>query len=223
VDTVTSGDVLGVINVRAKTAVESALRLRHTIEQVLSYAQVRNHIAPGAPNAAALTEQMAIALPKAADGVHHKSMPHAQAPAFVQRLRDMRAGSVAAHALEFIVLTGTRTGEVRKAVWSEFDLPNKLWTIPAARMLKGSAKKKTPHYVPLTDAMIDILTAMQAVKVSKYVFPGAVPGKALTDNTFQRLMKGPLGITDAVPHLMEAWNGYLAARPANVVPLKNVS
>jgi integrase len=195
VDNVTSADAVNVVCAYAKVAKASASRLRGWIEQVLDYAQAHNHIEAGKANVAKLTKAMKRALPEAPASKHHASLPHGEAPAFIQRLRAMRVDanggiSVAAHALEFIILTGGRAGETRKAVWSEFDVTNKLWTIPAPRMLKGSAKVKVPHVVPLTDAMVEILTAMRAIKCSNFVFPGKVPGKPLDNKNFERMLEG---------------------------------
>ena len=58
---------------------------------------------------------------------------------------------------QMLVLTGLRLGEVCGARWSEFDLDRREWTIPAARMKKTRAGAK-PFVVPLTDAMIEVLS-----------------------------------------------------------------
>jgi integrase len=71
-------------------------------------------------------------------------------PAFLIDLRSF--SSLSAVALEFVILTATRTNEALGATWPEFDLPNKLWTIPAARM-KGGRE----HRVPLSDRAAQIV------------------------------------------------------------------
>jgi integrase len=61
--------------------------------------------------------------------------------------------SLSARALEFLILTGARTGEVIGATsWAEFDLEAGVWTVPGARM-KGGRQ----HRVPLCDRCITIL------------------------------------------------------------------
>jgi integrase len=195
VDTIVSADIVNVVCAYAKVAKASAMRLRGWIEQVLDYAQAHNHIEAGKANPAKLTKAMKRALPEAPASKRHLSLHYSEAPAFIEQLRAMRVDanggiSVAAHALEFIILAGGRAGETRKAVWPEFNLTDKLWTIPAARMLKGSAKVKVPHVVPLTDAMIEILVAMQAVRSSNYVFPGSKAGKPLDNKNFERMLEG---------------------------------
>jgi integrase len=72
-----------------------------------------------------------------------------------------------ARALEFCILTGTRSNEVRGALWSEIDLGAKLWSIPATRM-----KMKRPYRVPLSDAAMDLLKALPKMEGTDFVFPG---------------------------------------------------
>jgi integrase len=60
--------------------------------------------------------------------------------------------SVGRDALKLTVLTATRSGEVRNAVWSEFDLDKAVWSIPAERM-----KMKEPHVVPLATAAVALM------------------------------------------------------------------
>ena len=59
------------------------------------------------------------------------------------------ADRVSALALRLLILTATRTSEVLQAKWSEIDIENAVWTIPAARM-----KTKREHRVPLSDAIL---------------------------------------------------------------------
>lgn len=100
----------------------------------------------------------------------------------MQNLR-ARDGS-GARALEFAVLTATRTGEVLGAYWSEFDLRKRLWTIPAARTKVGKE-----HRVPLSDAALAVLHQMEKVKTGPYVFPGARPNSPLSNMSFLMVLR----------------------------------
>ena len=91
------------------------------------------------------------------------ALPYREAPAFMREL-GQRQG-IAARALEFAVLTASRTGEVVGATWPEFDLDEASWVVPAARMKGGEE-----HRVHLTARAVEILKAMQALK-QPYVFP----------------------------------------------------
>ncbi len=110
---------------------------------------------------------------------------------FMQEL-SKREG-VSARALEFLILTAVRSGEVRGATWNEIDLEARIWTIPADRM-----KAAKEHRVPLCNRAIDILSDLPKFEGVDFVFPssrkkGVLSEMALTAIT--RRMK-----VDAVPH-----------------------
>ena len=96
---------------------------------------------------------------------HHLALPYAEIGAFMTELR--RRQNISARALEFLILTAGRRGEVIGARWSEIDLPGKVWTIPASRM-----KASREHRVPLTSAAVAVLKQMEAIRQSDFVFPG---------------------------------------------------
>lgn len=76
---------------------------------------------------------------------HHPAMPYAKVPAFVRRLRGLKGGAATRLAFEFLILTASRSGEVRLAKWYEIDFEDALWIIPAERM-----KTRVEHAVPLS-------------------------------------------------------------------------
>jgi integrase len=127
---------------------------------------------------------------------HHPAVPYAQVGDFMTALR--RNPSISAKALEFLILTGVRSGSVRLADWSEIDFSKKLWTIPATH-----TKSRTEHRVPLQPQAISLLKALPRMAGSTKVFPSPT-GKALSDMALSQLMRGmrdrgELSI-DAVPH-----------------------
>jgi integrase len=71
---------------------------------------------------------------------------------------------LSALALELLILTATRTGEVIEANWSEFDLDTKVWTIPAERMKAGKE-----HRVPLNTRAMEILEHLKTIRVNSYL------------------------------------------------------
>jgi integrase len=104
---------------------------------------------------------------------------------------------VAALALEFLILTVCRSGEVRGASWSEVDLESRVWVVPALRM-KGAR----PHRVPLTDRALQILMQVRPLRrADDLVFPGLKPGSALSDMTLAAVLRR-MGIppSKASPH-----------------------
>lgn len=68
-----------------------------------------------------------------------------------------------------LLLTGLRLGEACGARWSEFDLANKEWTIPAARMKKTRGGPK-PFIVPLTDAVLELLGSLPRLSSGDALF-----------------------------------------------------
>ncbi len=133
---------------------ETASRVRGRVESVLDFAKVRGF--REGENPARWKGHLDHILPsrhKVASVEHHAALPYADVPAFVAGV-SKRAG-VAARALEFAVLTATRTSEALGARWSEIDLAKKLWAIPAERM-----KARKEHRVPLSDRAISILETL---------------------------------------------------------------
>ena len=99
-------------------------------------------------------------------------------------MADLRARpALAAMALEFAVLTATRTSEVLNAQWSEFELDAGLWTIPAERM-----KARREHRVALSKRALAIVTELSAARSSDFVFPGQKPGKPLSNMALLMLL-----------------------------------
>jgi len=126
---------------------------------------------------------------------HHKALPYDKVAAALETVRQSEALLQTKLAIEFLVLTATRSGEVRLATWAEIDLANKVWTIPGERM-----KAKRAHRVPLTPCCLSILGRAKALKLpeSDLVFPGSAKGKPISDMTLSKLLK-ELGV-EAVPH-----------------------
>lgn len=126
---------------------------------------------------------------------HHASMPWQDVPAFIALLhasgpRRMRVTSL---ALEFLILTATRSGETRGALWTEIDLEHALWLIPPERM-----KAREQHCIPLSKRSLEILAELRSAHPrSELVFPSR-SGKPLSDMTLTKLLRDEE--LDATPH-----------------------
>lgn len=177
---VTTADVLAVLSPIWIEKAETARRVRQRIGTVMKWA-----IAQGwrENNPAA---DIAQALPKHDKGkVHRKALPYSDVPACLDVVKASGAGVATKLALELLVLTASRSGEVRNAVWPEIDLKAKVWEIPAARM-----KMKRPHRIPLTARAVSILESARSIcDGSELVFPGTIKGKPLSDMTLSKLVK----------------------------------
>jgi len=120
--------------------------------------------------------------PKSADR-HHQALPYVEVPDFIAWLRTCDASPATRLALEFLILTAARSGEVREAPWSEFDLEARVWVIPKGRM-KGNEE----HRVPLSSRALSLLNEARALHDGDLVFPGTL-GLPLSDNTLSKLMR----------------------------------
>ena len=150
VDVVTSEDVRRVLEPIWLKTPDAASKVRGCIEAVLDAARANGHRT--GENPARWRGHLDHLLPKQPKLVrgHHAALPFAELPTFMAELRARNA--TAALALEFCILTASRSGEVIGAQWSEFDLKTKVWTIPALRM-KGGRE----HRVPLSERATEIL------------------------------------------------------------------
>jgi integrase len=133
---------------------ETAKRLRGRIERVLSWAKGRG-LRQGENPArwAGHLDEMLASPAKIAKAQHHPALPYTEIAAFMAELRER--DSLSARALEFLILTAARTGEVIGATWDEIDPDEKTWTIPATRMKSGKE-----HRVPLSDRAMEILKGL---------------------------------------------------------------
>ena len=148
VSEVTTADVLAVLQPIWLAKPETARRVRQRIGTVMKWA-----VAHGwrTDNPA---EAISQALPKQTDTQQHrKALPYDKVPEFLEALRTSNAGDATKLALELVIVTASRSGEVRLAQWSEFDLNQGIWTRPALRM-----KSKKEHRVPLSPRALELLS-----------------------------------------------------------------
>lgn len=182
VDAITIQDVLRVLEPIWWEKTETASRVRGRIEAVLSWATVSGHRT--GDNPARWKGNLKEVLPTPSQIKEEANQP---AVAFDDLLRFYTALSQAkgmgARALEFVLFTVARSGEVRGAVWDEIDLDKALWTVPAQRM-----KAKREHRVPLSQAAVALLQALPRMQGNPLVFP-APKGGELSDMTLSQAMR----------------------------------
>lgn len=185
VGAIDTADVLRVLNPIWQATPETASRLRGRIAAVIDYATVRGWRERG-PNPAAWHGHLEHALApkgKLRPAAPHPALDWREAPAFMTALRD-EAG-MSALALEFLILTAARSGEVRGARWDEIDLTTGIWTVPAERMKAGRA-----HRVPLSRPALMILLKLAEVRDgSGLIFFGRARGQPLSDMSLTALLR----------------------------------
>jgi integrase len=182
VSLIATEDVLSVLNPIWRDKPETASRLRGRIERVLDFAKAKGWRT--GENPALWRGHLKNVLPprQRLSRGHHAAMPYRQLPAFIARLR--AAEAMAARALEFLILTAARSGEVYGARWSEFDLERGIWKIPAGRMKAGKE-----HRVPLSDQVLSLMRTLKETPVSEYVFPGYRTNCPLSSSAMEMLLR----------------------------------
>jgi integrase len=165
------------------TKTETASRVRGRIESILGWATTSGY--REGENPARWRGHLENLLPrktKVRPVEHHAALSYPEIGAFMVELR--RQEGIAARALEFTILTAARAGEVIGARWDEFNMAERLWTIPAARMKAGKE-----HRVPLSDAAVAIVKAMAEIRHSDFVFPGARRNSSMSNIVFYRCLR----------------------------------
>ena len=164
---------------------ETAARIRGRIENVLDAAKAQGLFQ--GDNPARWKGHLKAVLParQRLSRGHHAALPYDDFPTFMRELRAIKNG-LAATALEFCILTATRTNETLGIVWSEVDLAKSVWVIPAKRMKAGYE-----HRIPLPERAVEILKAMENMRVdyNPYIFPGRALGKSLSHVAMAHVLK----------------------------------
>ena len=184
---VTSAEVLEVLAPIWHAKAQTARRLRERIRAVFEWAVVMELRSENPCDRVG-----AVLGPQQAAVEHMRALPHREAAAAVAKARASAGALVSKLALEFLVLTAARWGEVREAAWTEIDTDGRVWTIPASRM-----KAQRAHRVPLSSRAVEVLDAAHSLGDGPLVFPGRA-GRPLSEKRLRRLLQR-LGIA-AVPH-----------------------
>ena len=171
---ITAAELLDVIRAMEKRdALDLASRVLQRCSAVFRYAIVsqRTRTNPAADLHGAL---------KVPKRKHYPALSAQDLPEFLIKLEQFDGYETTKLAIKLLMLTFVRTGELRAAKWSEFDLPGKLWRIPADRMKMG-----VEHLVPLSDQAIEVLERLQYLTGAyDLVFPGrSKTDKPMSENT----------------------------------------
>jgi integrase len=184
VDEVDTAAVLAVLQPLWQAKPETASRLRGRIEAVLDAARASGLTPADRLNPARWKGHLdrLLSKPNKLARGHHAAMPYAEVPAFLETLRGRQA--FGAMALEFLILTAARTGEVIGARWAEIDLAAKVWTVPASRMKAGRE-----HRVPLSARALVILEKLAAAKAGDFIFPGQRLDRPLSSMALEMVLR----------------------------------
>ena len=211
---VTTTDVVDLLKPIWATTNETAVRTRGRIERVLDAEKAAGN--RKAENPARWKGHLALLLPKRqklAKG-HHPAMPFEEIGDFMPQLRARPA--LSARALEFTILTASRTNEVLGARRSEFDMAKKVWTVPGERMKLG-----LDHRVPLSSRAVVLLEEVFAdmIDPNGLVF-GDAKGEQLSDAAMSRLLRVRMGFSAFSVHGFRStfrdWAGEATSFPESV-------
>lgn len=176
--------VMKVLSPMWKDKPSSANRLRGRIELILDWAKASGYRRAG-DNPAQWRGHLDNLLPRptAIKAIqHHKALPYDEIGKFMEKLRAQEG--TAALALQFLILTATRTNEAVRARWREVDLEKGIWTIPAERI-----KAKKEHRIPLSGSAKNLLASLVHDTEGDYLFPGTRRGQPLSNMAMLALLR----------------------------------
>lgn len=182
VGSIETAHILRVLDPIWRAKPETAVRLQGRIELVLAWATLRKYRTGDNPARWKGHLETALTRRKTSDRGHFASLPYAELPGVLKRIK--AAPGMGARALEFLILTAARSGEVRGCRWSEFDLTAGVWTVPAERMKAGKE-----HRVPLCAEALALLRAIPTTDETDVVFWSAQKLKPLSDMTLTAVLK----------------------------------
>jgi integrase len=184
VATISTPDVLRVVEPIWQTLTVTADRVRNRIESIIDWTVVRGHRPPGTNPARwkGHLDEVLLAVKTVSKPQHFAALAYVELPLFMQALRSRQG--VATRAMEFAILTAARSGEVLGAKWEEIDLGKRVWVVPAERMKAGKE-----HHVPLAPQAIELLRALPHEEGNEFVFIGAKAGAGLSVTALFRLLQ----------------------------------
>jgi integrase len=169
-------DVLGVVKaIEDRGAGQTAGRVLQRIRAVFRYAVVHQFI----DSNPTLNLKPAEVL-KPHNVVHRAAMDAADVPAYLAALNAYSGDPTTKAALQLLMLTALRPGELRGVRWAEVDADAAQLLVPAERM-----KMKRPHTVPLSRQALEVIESMRPISGTReLLFPSPYyPGQALSENT----------------------------------------
>jgi integrase len=215
VQAIETAHVMKIVEPIWKTKTETASRVRGRIEKVLDRAKaLKLRTGENAAQWKGNLDQLLPIKSQVAPVENHAALPYSQMPSFMAKLRAKEG--VSARALEFLILTAARTGDVIGATWSEINEDDQIWTVPAARMKGRKGANRRDHVVPLSDPAFSLLAGLP-VDSGDFVFPGGKEGAGLSNAAMSELLKGMFSPDVATVHGFRSsfkdWAAEMTAYP----------
>jgi len=186
VGAVDDGHVMKILQPIWNTKTETASRVRGRIEKILDRAKaLKLRTGDNPARWKGHLDQLLPARSQVAPVEHHPALPYKMLPAFMTKLR--QRDGISARALEFTILTVSRTGDTIGAKWPEIDKAEKLWTVPAGRMKGRKGTRKRDHVVPLAPQTLALLAKLP--QDDEYIFAGGIEGRGLSNMAMAEVLK----------------------------------
>lgn len=209
---ITRNDVVETLKPIWTTIPETADRTRMRIAAVIDHAKARGLYTGNNP--ADWRGGLKELLPaRRANKEHHAAVGYHDIPTVMAKLRESVA--VSARAVEFLTLTAARSGEVRAATWSEFDLDQALWIVPKERMKAGRE-----HRVPLSARAVTILRAQKQRATGELVFEGGREGISISDTAMVKSLRSASKDESTLHGMRSAfrdWAGDCTTHPREIM------
>lgn len=180
VDTIEASHIRDMLDPIWTSKPELARKVRMRVGQVLNFSHSKGWRKVEAPSKA-----ISVGLPKQPKGKNYVAMPYAEVPAFVRQLRE-QAPTKGRRALQLLILTAARPGEVRRGRWGQIDRAKKNWERPAEIM-----KERVAHTVTLNQQALDLLDEIQVgqmIKSDGLFFPNR-DGNPISDMTMNKVLR----------------------------------
>ncbi|MDM7332586.1 tyrosine-type recombinase/integrase, partial [Klebsiella pneumoniae] len=165
--------------IEKRGALEKMRKVRQRCSEVFRYAIAtgRAEFNPAADLSSALEVHQS---------THFPFLKADEIPGFLRALDSYTGSRLVLIATKLLMITGVRTIELRASLWSEFDLGNAIWEIPAERM-----KMRRSHLVPLSTQALDLLNELKLMTGNyRYVFPGRNdPNKPMSEASINQVIK----------------------------------
>lgn len=185
INTISTEEVLKVLTPIWRKKTETAKRVQGRMEDTFDFAAAHKWRVPiRTLLAGGVSLDMLLPRPTRVQQIkHHPAMPYDAVPAFMEELKSKPG--VSAQALQFLILTACRSGEVMGAQWSEIDLEARIWTVPAIRM-----KAKREHGSLLSPEALAILKTLPKLVNNPYVFYGSRQHRPISNMAMLQQLRG---------------------------------
>ena len=181
IDLIETPDVLKALSEIWLKRPETARRVRQRIGAVFDWAKAAGFRSGENP-----VEGVTKGLPRQPDrDEHFAALPYTEVAGFLVKLSTAATSEGAKLALEYLILTASRTSEVLGARWAEMDLVKGIWTISSDRMKAGRE-----HRVPLSKRALAILQRAKDLSGgSTFVFPGRTLDRPMSNMVFLMIVR----------------------------------